>query len=148
RRVFFRSRFMARCWTPGARCRTTVNRHVMERMANGLPACSTATGAYCKARQRLPKTMVHALLRHTGAALLRREPAAWKWHGRPVKLIDGSTVTMPDTAENQARYPQLRTQKPGLGFAIARVVVLLSLGSGGVLDAAMGPCKGKGASEQ
>src|SRR5699024_11384110 len=35
-----------------------------------------------------------------------------------------------------------------LGFAIARVVVLLSLGSGGVLDAAMGPCKGKGASEQ
>lgn len=141
------SMFMAQCLNPDASCQATVNRHTVERMANGLSACSTATGAYCKARQRLPKTMVHALLRHTGTTLLHQEPAAWKWHGRPVKLIDGSTVTMPDTVENQAHYPQLRTQKPDLGFPIARVVVLLSLGSGGVLDAAMGPCKGKGASE-
>jgi hypothetical protein len=54
---------------------------------------------------------------------------------------------MPDTPENQAVYPQQNGQKPGLGFPIARIVGLICLGSGAVLDAAMGPFKGKGASE-
>jgi hypothetical protein len=30
------------------------------------------------------------------------------WHGHPVKLLDGSSVNMPDTPENQAAYPQPR----------------------------------------
>ena len=54
---------------------------------------------------------------------------------------------MPDTPENQAIYPQQKGQKPGLGFPIARIVGLICLVSGAVLDAAMGSFKGKGASE-
>lgn len=69
--------------------------------------------------------------------------AAWRWRGRPVKLIDGTTVSMPDTEENQLRYPQHEAQKPGLGFPMARLVALISLECGAVLDWAMGPCKGK-----
>lgn len=60
-----------------------------------------------------------------------------------MKIVDGTTVTMPDTFENQAAYPQSRTQKVGLGFAIARLVVLFSLATGAVLESALGPYRGK-----
>jgi hypothetical protein len=54
---------------------------------------------------------------------------------------------MPDTPANQAAYPQSRSQKPGLGFPIARVVALLSLASGAVLDLAIGRYAGKNTGE-
>src|SRR5262249_150269 len=60
-----------------------------------------------------------------------------------VKVVDGSTVTMPDTPANQAAYPQSPAQQPGLGFPLARLVVLFSLAVGTVLDAALGRCQGK-----
>ena len=65
-----------------------------------------------------------------------------------MRLVDGATVTLPDTQENQAAYPQSSSQKLGLGFPICRLVALLCLGSGALLDAAMGPCEGKGSDEQ
>src|SRR5574337_723 len=141
------SLFMAQTLNPDASCQATIDRHAVERVANDLRPCSTATGAYCKARQRLPATMVQVFLHHTGTLLANQALDAWRWHGRAVKLVDGTTVTMPDTAENQARYPQSRTQKPGLGFPISRVVALMCLGTGGVLDTAMGPHAGKQSSE-
>jgi hypothetical protein len=67
--------------------------------------------------------------------------------GRPLKLVDGTTVSMPDTPANQAEYLQSRSQKPGLGFPIARVVALLSLASGAVLDLAIGRQAGKNTGE-
>ena len=50
--------------------------------------------------------------------------------------------------ENKAAYPQSNSQKTGLGFPICRVVALLCLGSGALLDAAVGPCEGEGSDEQ
>jgi hypothetical protein len=50
---------------------------------------------------------------------------------------------MPDTVENQRAFPQQRGQAPGLGFPIARIVGLISLTTGVLLDLAIGPCKGK-----
>ena len=73
---------------------------------------------------------------------------AWHWQGHPVRLVDGTTVAMPDTEANQARYPQPRSQEPGLGFPLARLVGLICLGSGAVLDAALGGYRGKGNDEQ
>jgi hypothetical protein len=67
----------------------------------------------------------------------------WLWKGRRVYLVDGTTVSMPDTPKNQAAFPQADTQAPGLGFPIARVVVLISLWVGLVREVAMGPYKGK-----
>jgi len=58
-------------------------------------------------------------------------------------MVDGTTVSMPDTRANQKAYPQHTNQKPGCGFPIARIVVLLSLATGCVLEAAIGASKGK-----
>src|SRR2546426_46013 len=74
---------------------------------------------------------------------LRAAADDWRWHGRRVKLVDGTTVTMPDTQENQKEYPQQAAQQPGLGFPIARLVVVFCLSCGAVLDAAMGRYQGK-----
>jgi hypothetical protein len=85
-------------------------------------------------------------------ALARRmegaQPRGWRWQGRSVKLLDGTTVSMPDTLANQEEFAQSRAQKPGLGFPLARVVAIVSLGTGAVLDWAMGACQGEGTSEQ
>ena len=139
--------FMAQTLNTDASCQATIDRHVVERIANDLSPCSTATGAYCKARQRLPLHVVRSLLRHTGRLLVDEEATPWRWQGRAVKLVDGTTITMADTPDNQWRYPQPRTQQPGLGFPVARVVALLSLGAGAVLDTALGPQAGKEGSE-
>jgi hypothetical protein len=124
-------------------CRAAVARLLAWRSARGLPPCSADTGGYCKARRRLPETLLPRLVRDTGDRLREDVPEAWLFHGRNVTLVDGSTVSMPDTAENQAEYPQHGNQAPGCGFPIARIVVLIALATGAVLDAAIGPRKGK-----
>jgi hypothetical protein len=69
---------------------------------------------------------------------------SWLWQGKHhAKLIDGFTFTMPDTPENQARYPQQKAQKPGVGLPIARAVAIVSLATACAMDLAMGPYKGK-----
>ena len=141
------SLFMAQSLSPDGACQQVVNRHAVDRIANGLKPCSTHTGAYCKARQRLPLEMARSLTRETGQQIAKHAQANWLWLGRAVKLVDGTTVTLPDTPMNQAEYPQQRTQKPGLGFPIVRLVGLLCAATGAVLDAAIGPCLGKTGSE-
>ena len=73
----------------------------------------------------------------------RQVDAKWLWHDRHVYLVDGTAVSMPDTEANQDEYPQHPRQPEGLGFPIARVVVLLSLATGMVKDMALGPYMGK-----
>lgn len=141
------SLFMGQALSPDASCQAAVNRHAVERLANNLTPCSTSTGAYCKARQRLPLALIQSLVRQTGALIGLQAAQPWQWRGRAVKLIDGSTVTMPDTPDNQTRYPQQSTQQPGLGFPIARIGALVCLSTGSVLDSAMGPYAGKQGSE-
>jgi hypothetical protein len=124
-------------------CQAAVDRLIAWRVARGLPACSADTGGYCKARERLPEALLPRLARDTADRIDGQAPEGWLFHGRPVVIADGSTVSMPDTAENQAEYPQHRLQKPGCGFPIARVVVLIALATGCVLDAALGAGRGK-----
>src|SRR5262249_57490576 len=90
-----------------------------------------------------PEGLRARLTRDTGRRIQEEAPPAWRWEGRTVKVVDGSTVTMPDTPANQAAYPQSPAQQPGLGFPLARLVVLFSLAVGTVLDAALGRCQGK-----
>jgi hypothetical protein len=112
-----------------------------------LPPVTDDTSSYCEARQRLPEEVIWDLARRSGQSIHDRADTRWLFVGRPVKLLDGSTVIMPDTEANQAEYPQSRSQKPGLGFPIARILVIISLAVGTVLDAAMGPYRGKQSSE-
>lgn len=141
------SLFLTQCMNSDSSCQNTVNSHTVERVFNGLSACSTHTGGYCKARQRLPIEMIMTLTKQTGDMVNQRLPTPWKWRNRNVKLVDGTTITMPDTLENQQTYPQQRSQSPGLGFPIARMVAVICLSSGVILDAAMSATQGKGAGE-
>ncbi len=142
------SMFMAQALSADGSCQKAVNEAAIKRLAGGLPRCSTYTGAYCRARTRLPLEMVRTLARYTGQGITQRAPNAWNWRGRRVRLVDGTTVTLPDTLANQAAYPQSRNQKPGLGFPLCRIVALVCLGSGAVLNAAFGRYNGKGGDEQ
>jgi len=141
------SLFITQALSSDSSCQNTVNAYVVSRVFNGLAPCSTGTGAYCKARKNLPLGLVCNLAKQTGRMIVERTPDAWHWRGRRVKLVDGTTVTMPDMPENQALYPQQSTQKLGSGFPIARLVGLICLGSGALLDAAMGRYNGKGSGE-
>lgn len=129
-------------------CEDAVDRVLADRVARGKKACSPDTSSYCQARVRLPGQAVVELTRQTGQELHRQAPQGWLWKLRRVLMVDGSTATMADTPENQAEYPQSRTQKAGLGFPILRLVVLLSLSVGTVLECAIGSCRGKQTGEQ
>jgi hypothetical protein len=135
--------FLSQCLSPDHSCRDAVARLVAWRLAKGSPPCSAATGAYCTARDRLPEEVLHGLVRDTGRQIEDESPRTWSWHGRKVRVVDGSTLTMPDTPENQAAYPQSKSQKPGCGFPIARILVIFSLSVGTALEAAIGRYKGK-----
>ena len=124
-------------------CRAAVDRLLAWRVAHGLPPCSPDTGGYCKARQRLPETLLPRLVRETADPLDAHTTDAWMFHGRRVIIVDGTTVSMPDTPANQAAYPQHTNQRRGCGFPIAQMVVLLCLATGTVLDAAIGRRVGK-----
>lgn len=105
--------------------------------------CSGNTGAYCRARSKLSETVLHRLVREIADGCERQVPPEQLWRGRHVFLVDGSTVSMPDTPENQEAYPQASSQQEGLGFPTARLVVLLSLATGMLKDMALGPYTGK-----
>lgn len=142
------SMFLAQAMNADRSCQNAVNDFSIKRCCDGLKPSSVHTGAYCKARTRLPVEMVSTLLRSTGSSMSHNAPPSWRWMGRPVRLVDGTTVTMPDTAANQNAYPQSRGQKAGLGFPICRLVGIICLASGAVLDAALGRFRGKGGDEQ
>ena len=142
------SLFLSQAISEDRSCRNVVNQSTIARLIGGLPKCSTATGGYCKARARLPVDMVRDLARFTGQLIDQKVCDKWRWQGRRVRIVDGTTVTLPDTPENQKRYPQLRAQKPGLGFPMCRIVGITCLSSGALLDSAMCPVSGKGNDEQ
>src|SRR5206468_10315559 len=122
-------------------------RIIAHRAASGLEVCSPNTASYCNARSRLPTGVLRGLAKSTAQQLQQDLPEAWRWNGRDVFIADGSHVSMPDTPQNQAAYPQVYNQKPGLGFPLARVAVLLSLATGACHDLAIAPYAGKGTGE-
>lgn len=129
-------------------CQDVVGRRLSERIAQGQVASALNTGAYCDARQRLPTSLPKTLSVRLAERLESMTPSAWQWQNRPVKLFDGTTVSMPDTPGNQQFYPQSREQKPGLGFPIARIGALIGLASGAILNYEVVACEGKGTGEQ
>ena len=141
------SMFISQVLNDDRSCQKVVNDAIVRQITHGLPAMSSATGAYCRARQRLPLTMISGLVRHTGRMIDEQVIDSWRWKGRKVCIVDGTTTSMADTTENQEKYPQQTSQKPGLGFPAARIVGTTCLASGAILNAAIGPVKRKGSSE-
>jgi hypothetical protein len=135
--------FLSQVVSPDGSCRAAVARVLAWLVSRGQSPCSPKTDPYCKARQRLPESLFRRLARETGQELHRRSRAGWLWKGRRVKIADGTTVSMPDAPANQAAYPQPPSQQPGLGFPLARLVVVFCLACGTVLEAALGRYQGK-----
>jgi hypothetical protein len=140
--------FVTQALSADRSCQHIVNQAAIHRLVSGLPTCSTHTGGYCKARQRLPIERVHDLTRFVGQEIDHQLLDKWCWKDRRVRLVDGTTVSMPDTLSNQLVYPQQRGQKAGIGFPICRVVGITCLSSGALLNAAVGRFNGKGGDEQ
>jgi hypothetical protein len=124
-------------------CRQVMARLFAWLVARGRRPRSADTGAYCKARARFPEAALRHLARDTGRQPLDQAPAAWLWKGRVVKVVDGTGLSMPDTPANQKEYPHHPVQKPGAGFPLMRLVVVLALATGTAVDAALGRWQGK-----
>jgi putative transposase len=124
-------------------CQAAVARVAAVEAFSGRVVSDTNTGAYCRARRRIPETVPQRLALDLARACEERVPAEWVWKGHRTMLVDGSTFSMPDTPENQAEYPQSSTQAEGLGFPILRAVALLSLSTAMVGGFALGPYSGK-----
>jgi hypothetical protein len=129
-------------------CRAAVARLIADRIARGKSPCSANSSAYCQARKRLPEGFFSDVACRVGRSLDAQADPKWLWKGRRVYMFDGTTVSMPDTPENQQEYPQNPSQKPGLGFPIARLGAIISLACGVVLS--LGICRyaGKGQGER
>jgi hypothetical protein len=139
--------FLAQCLSASKSCVAAVARVLVLRVALGLPVCSAGTGAYCKARAKLPEAFLRRLTLHVGVGVEDEAPDEWRWHDRRVILADAFESSMPDTEANQNEYPALRHQQPGLTFPHLRVVVLLTFATACLVGAALGPVKGKGTGE-
>jgi Transposase DDE domain len=139
--------FLGQALSADHSCRAAVARLLAHRLARGQSPCSAETGAYCQARKRLPESFFADVARHTGRALDANVDSQWLWKRRRVYIYDGSSVSMPDTPQNQRDYPQPDTQKPGLGFPLARIAAIFSLACGAVLDVGICRYAGKGQSE-
>lgn len=94
--------------------------------------------AYVQARLRLPKETLEAVLHATAQAAASRSPSKGPLQGRSIKVVDGSTIQLADTAANQKRYPQPSTQKKGCGFPVMKIVVLFCLHCGAILNVMTG----------
>jgi hypothetical protein len=104
---------------------------------------SSDTGAYCRARAKLPEVVLERLAVQLADRCEETAPSAWLWRRRHVHLVDGTTLSAPDTPANQAAWPQPTSQEQGLGFPLIRIVVLLSLATALLTGMAMGTYAGK-----
>lgn len=139
--------FLSQVLSEDHSCRDAVSRIIAHRATKGVTICSPNTASYCNARSRICTRVLSTLAMRTAEELQTSVADQWKWNGRSVFIVDGSSVSMPDTPENQAVYPQPPNQKPGLGFPLARIAVLLSLATGACHDLAIASYQGKGTGE-
>jgi hypothetical protein len=129
--------------SPDHSCRDAVHRLNAWRVENGERKVSSNTDSYCEARLGLPEAAFAELARRSGEKCQQIAGDRWNWFDRVVKVIDGLTLTMPDTLENQREYPQPKCQKPGCGFPIVRCVMMFCLSTGAALRIAFAPYRGK-----
>lgn len=128
--------FLAQVLSPTQPCRETVRQMQAACRRRRQTAISSATGAYCQARRRLPETILQA----TWEAIATQVPNSngMLWRGFRVGVVDGTTVSMPDTAANQVVWPQPSGQRPGCGFPVMKLLGLFSLATGAVHALATG----------
>lgn len=81
------------------------------RASENIEIPSPDTSAYCQARSRLPEKLLEKLFGKAAQRLEEKVTIEHLWCGRSVKVIDGSSVSMPDNVENQKAYPRAKESK-------------------------------------
>lgn len=127
--------FLYQVLKPDTSCREIVRQIQALFVLHDRGRVDESTSAYCQARKRLP---VETLQRLRVAMSAAGETTAALWHDLRPKVIDGTTVKLADTPKNQRAYPQSRSQKPGCGFPLLRLLGVFSLSTGVLLDYAKG----------
>ena len=127
-------------------CAHVVNEFIIDNIDELPKNISTSTGSFCRSRQKPPLDLIKKLVHYTGGAIKEKIDNRSNIKGN-IYLVDGTTFTLPDSVENQEKYPQQSTQKKGLGFPICRALGIFCLDSGAAINAQIAPYKGKGASE-
>lgn len=115
---------------------------VWQRLVSGLDGLAVArpsASALCQARRRVgakPLRFLFGLLR--GPAVTAG-PACVRWRGLLVCAIDGTTMSVPDSAANLARYSRQAGTHGGSGYPLLRLLAVVSCGTRTVIDAVFGP---------
>jgi hypothetical protein len=130
--------FIGQAISPDQSCNQALARIQSHRSQLGLEPVSTDTGGYCKARERLPEKLFKKLFQITGRTLTEQASEEELWHGRRVKVVDGSTCSMPDTPSNQKAFGQPSGQKHGCGFPTMAFVGVFCLATGAAIKCALG----------
>jgi hypothetical protein len=133
--------FLSQVLAADSACRTAVRKVQAWWARQGGGSLSANTSAYCQARARLPDETLEAIHQQLAGGMEGALPDQQRWCGRRVKVVDGTTCSMPDTAPNQDAYPQPSGQKAGCGFPMLKVVGLFSLATGALLHAVHGPVR-------
>jgi hypothetical protein len=130
--------FLSQVLSPDGSCREVLRGFLIWLALEHGKGASVRTTAYCKARAKLKLKDIQNLNRQIVRKVSAMETAVDLWCGRKVKVIDGSSVSMPDTRRNQCAWPQTRASRPGCGFPVMRLVAIFSLASGAMLALASG----------
>ena len=120
--------FLGQVLSRGSACRETVRRVQAWTMASRQPVPDENTSAYCQARSRCSVDTLSAAHEELGGWFEKHRGELWC--GRSVKVIDGTGLSMPDTAENRQKWPYAPNQKRGCGFPTARLVGMFCLATG------------------
>jgi len=131
--------FLSQVLSPGCSCREIVRRVQAWFLLSGSAIePSSDTAADCTARSKIDDGLLHHIHQQLAERIEGIAPQAALWRGRAVKIVDGTTASMPDTPANQAQYPQPSSQKPGCGFPVMKLVGLFSLATGALLEMVKG----------
>ncbi len=123
---------------PGAAGREVVRPlQALLRLHGGRPI-SQEDGAYFRARQRLPLNELSQALETTAQKADALAPPLTLLHGRRLKALDGTTLTLNDTPKNRKEYPAVQCRPEEPSFPMMRLGVLFSFVSGAILALAQG----------
>jgi len=125
--------FVSQVLNPRMSCREVVRKVQSFCSEQGLAVPGSADSAYCQARSKLSLKRLKQIHQSVAERLLQRVPQGWLWHGRKVRVVDGTGINLPDTKLNQAAFPQSAAQLPGCGFPVMQVVACFCLHSGALL---------------
>jgi hypothetical protein len=128
--------FLSQVMAEDGSCREALRKFLARLFIERGRTASPNTAGYVKARARLDRGQLEEIQGRIARRAERGVSDRHRWLGRRVMVVDGSSVSMPDTPENQAAWPQPPAQKPGCGFPVMRVVALFSLASGAMLGLA------------